>query len=678
MNYKSIAHRSIWWFYTLLLIATSVLYFGNLIDHGLDAHDEQTFLDNLAISADFWHFFSLQKSQSSGRPTAEFFKFAAYLIGGNNPAFFHLLPIGLHILSSLLLARLVYYLRRDLSLSLLTGLLFLIGVSHFQAIHHISALDYPLSFALALAAALTYLRFVDDARPRYLIYSLALISLSVGAHISSAVLIVFCFAFHRRQPLAASLRWILAISLCALPFAALALTARTTTTWAALDAHMDQGLLTLIPDIASMYLWLLSRLFTTAYWHPVAAASAQPWEFYAGAIALLSLLWLAWEKRALTAAVAWILLGLLPFALLTWDVLFLLPSGASRYLYLASAGTAFGSAWALRETARILATRAIYWQVAPYGAVLLLAISSYFTLLQTENLSLYSSARSYVARGDSATGIAVLKQLFASPHLSAVPTDEAYFLLCSAMPFQDEDPTPYLQAGLAQFPDHLGLQTIAAALAEHNPDAAIRQRGEQQMQALYEQAAATQQDQHFLRNLAAIYHNIGLGHLSRDDFQAAEAALLQTLQIHPDRAITRRILSRTYLHWAESMTALGQDAAARAILQHAVAFDPQHLVARLDLADHFYRIGAWTEASAQYRSILASEQHSRAWFNLGLDELNAGQIEQGRRTFLQALAVFGFAEAHRVGAVAELKKMIRSENDNPVTVHLLEELHQYQ
>ena len=120
-----------------------------------------------------------------------------------------------------MLARLVYYLHRDWSLSLITGFLFLIGVSHFQAIHHISALDYPLSLALGLGAALAYLRFADGQNGKYLVLSLALIVLSAGAHISAIVLLPIALLWHRRS-IPGPWLWAAIIALCALPLIALA------------------------------------------------------------------------------------------------------------------------------------------------------------------------------------------------------------------------------------------------------------------------------------------------------------------------------------------------------------------------------------------------------------------------------------------------------------------------
>jgi hypothetical protein len=552
----------------LLLAVLAAFYFGNLLDHGLDAHDAQTFQDNIAIAQDPFYFFSTEKSQVSGRPTAEFFKFVAYLIGGNDPGFFHLLSIALHALASLLLARLVHYLHRDLILSLITGLFFLVTVNHFQAIHHISALDYSLAQVLGIAAVLTFLRAVDDSSNIWrILLPLVLFSLSAGAHISAVVLLPFCLlaSWQRAQIVPKSWLVLLVVTTVILPIATLAITAPTTTTWSALDERVDQSLLKLVPDIAGMYLWNLGRLFTTAYWHPLDPAHMQSWEIYIGALALLGLLLLAYKQRGpLSLWITWILLGIAPFALITWDVVLLLPSGASRYLYLASAGTAFATAWILCKAAQNWKRRG---QVASYATLTLLCVSSYFSLQSAESVSLYSSARSYIAGGDSSAGIRVLKQLFDQPYRGMAPEDEAYFLLCSAMPYLSEDPTSYLSAGIERFPEHVGLQTVRAALDEQDSSETIRQRGEARMEELYLQELDSGKDQHFLRNLAAVYHNIGIGHAEQGHYKAAEKVLLRTLQIDSGRANTRRVLNRVYVEWVADLEARGLYETARLVSQ---------------------------------------------------------------------------------------------------------------
>ena len=156
-------------------------------------------------------------------------------------------------------------------MSFITGLLFLVAVNHFQAIHHISALDYALARILGITAVLTYFRAVDYRSTWRIILALVLLTLSAGAHISTAVLLPFCLftSFQRGQTLPK--RWLgfLAIITIALPVVVLAITAHTTTTWAALSERMNQGFLELILDMAGMYLWNVGRLFTTAHWHPL-------------------------------------------------------------------------------------------------------------------------------------------------------------------------------------------------------------------------------------------------------------------------------------------------------------------------------------------------------------------------------------------------------------------------
>ena len=64
---------------------------------------------------------------------------------GANVAALHYFVVALHAIASLLWAWLCYRLDISPSVALATGLLFLINVSHYQAVHHISALDHPLA-----------------------------------------------------------------------------------------------------------------------------------------------------------------------------------------------------------------------------------------------------------------------------------------------------------------------------------------------------------------------------------------------------------------------------------------------------------------------------------------------------------------------------------------------------
>ncbi|MFT7695928.1 MAG: hypothetical protein ACI8P2_004564, partial [Candidatus Latescibacterota bacterium] len=190
--YKNRQKTLIYIVYVALMSVVTIVYFSDLRTHQLDAHDDQTFADNLHINADFSYFFSPGKSQTSGRPIAELFKFALFTAFGNSPVFFHLATVALHLLASLLLALLYYRIHNVLPLALLGALLFLIGVSHFQAIHHISALDYPLALILIILAALSFDRYLSERAPLALLAYAALLVLASAAHASALFLIPFC------------------------------------------------------------------------------------------------------------------------------------------------------------------------------------------------------------------------------------------------------------------------------------------------------------------------------------------------------------------------------------------------------------------------------------------------------------------------------------------------------
>ncbi len=148
--------QRLWLAYIAGMACLTWLCFGSLRHHLLDGHDAESFADHLLIDQDPSYFFSHNKQQATGRFTADGAKYAVYLVFGNDPAAFHLAVVATHLLASLLLALLVYRLYAAQVLAMLTGLLFLLNVTHFQAVHHISALDYPLGLACACAAWLCW------------------------------------------------------------------------------------------------------------------------------------------------------------------------------------------------------------------------------------------------------------------------------------------------------------------------------------------------------------------------------------------------------------------------------------------------------------------------------------------------------------------------------------------
>jgi tetratricopeptide (TPR) repeat protein len=71
----------------------------------------------------------------------------------------------------------------------------------------------------------------------------------------------------------------------------------------------------------------------TAYWLPLPLYEQQEWELYVGAVFLILLLAVMWKRvYAFDAWALWILMGLVPFALLTEGTVDALLAGPSRYL----------------------------------------------------------------------------------------------------------------------------------------------------------------------------------------------------------------------------------------------------------------------------------------------------------------------------------------------------------
>ena len=160
----AIDKRIVWPAYAAVAVFLSAVYFADVRNLGLDVHDAQTFRDNAAIAQDWGFYFSPEKEQRTGRPLADLVKYLAYVVWGNSPQAFHLLVVAAHTLSSVLLGVVACLLNAGRWTAMTGGLLFLANVSHFQAVHHISALDYPLGLLLMLFGLLCYERRLSGGR----------------------------------------------------------------------------------------------------------------------------------------------------------------------------------------------------------------------------------------------------------------------------------------------------------------------------------------------------------------------------------------------------------------------------------------------------------------------------------------------------------------------------------
>ena len=554
-----------------MLLLLSWFYFGDLRFHLLDVHDQQTFADNEAIDRDFAHFFSPTKAQPSGRPTAELSKWLAYLVGGNDPAFFHLFTVGLHALASWLLVPLFVRSGVPRELSFTASLLFFFNVAHFQAVHHISALDYPLALILATGAVLAYMRFVQQ---RTLVPALLFawcLMLGAGAHVASLVVLPFCLHWSHRQGHAPDhRRWLLlAFALLGLVIVAavLLIASHETTTWAAIQTRLRQGFPAALQSAGELYLWFAGRLVTTAHWLPVQLYELQRWELYAGAVCLAGLL-LALRVFPHPHWIAWSLISLVPFTLMTKGIILQHPAGTSRYLYLATVGSSLLLAWGLLRGGQLLGR----WR--PYAvllAILGLGASSRVAFVEAEALSTYSSARGYVAILDIETGTRLLRQALATSKDHAL-RQEMYFRLVILLPVIGEDPLPLSQQTVREYPESFWLNATLAVFEQEDPD--LHQQGLRRMELVYQQASYLRDDLEF--NLAAIYHNLGEGYAKKRNYPAAIRTFETAMQLSPGKALSRLALSRVYIGMGQQLERDGQRENARAAYRRGLELDPQN------------------------------------------------------------------------------------------------------
>jgi tetratricopeptide (TPR) repeat protein len=592
--------RYFWPVYAGLLSLVAALCFGALRTHLLDTHDAETFRDHERIAADLALFFSPHKEQASGRPFAEAVKYTAYLIWGNDVAAFHLLVVFFHLLAAFLLARLVASQGGSAALAGLTGLLFLVNVTHFQAVHWISALDYPLALCCGLAALLML------GRSAKLAFA-GLLALGAMAHLSIAV--VWALALYglwrRQDALVPALRvlWPSGLLLVAAFSLSLQLAADNTSTWSSANEYAAQSVLDLVLGMLRVLAWFSSRLLTTAHWLILPIYLRQTWELILGAVLAGLLLWLVWrrEEPLATAALA-TLLGLLPYLLLTEATILGLPAGPSRYLYQASAGSSLLLAWCLGWIGR---------RTSPYLAgalVALVLLSSYYYLRQVEAISLYTSARSYSANKDFSNA---RKQFYRalSQGPKVLPLEDVYARLCLLLMDSDEEYLPLLGEALEAHPNSERLRLFQLATAAINPSAEFR---EQAMKLALDLRYTAPHDATIT---AKALHNLGAGFLKKRKPETAIRAFEQTLRLEPERFKTLKDL--TFAHW--QLAAQLADRIAEADLDHRAALvarfrqqisaalntSRQALKLRPD-ADLYYQLGKAYQQRERYSEALTA------------------------------------------------------------------------
>ena len=649
---------STWLLYIGLLCVVSAVCFGSLRHHYIYFHDDETFSDNVAISRDFSFFFSPEKEQLTGRPVAELAKWVAFAAVDNDPGTSHLIVVGFHTLASLLLALMFRRMGLNLELAFLGGLLFLVDVSHFHSVHHISALDFALGLVWGVLAVICYLRYLATSQRQYWLGTCASLLAGVASHVAMVMAWPFLLFWSWHQGISLRDSWrhhlpLLVILMLASTYL-LSITPADTTTGASIDNYRAGDLPALLAGFCRMLLWFVSRLFTTAHWVPLPLYERQTWELYAGGLVLIALLVSIWRRQfPLSAGGAWLLLFSLPFALVSETVTSKAMEGPSHYLYPASAGSSLLLAWLVQRAGLRLTDRLRSWGLFLYGlGVLMLLGSSYVSLKRVESFSYYNSGR-YLFTRDLAASVECLQRALDQGR-EVLKLDEAYVRLALAKPLVGGDPLPVLREGLARFPDGFFFNTAMAVVESEAADPESRKRGQQRLKKIAEDAQRAGMSRTFALNATSMYHNLARGHVASGDPIRALHIYKRALKLSLVRDRTLSMMGDACMALSAQVEQQG-GAEAYDIFQAECA---SHTAAQLKLGWYLSRQGRWDEAIETYQSVLARESNSQARLSLGLVFLAKGDVAQAEVAITQALDEVGDEEGLTVGAVANLLVLI--------------------
>ena len=453
------------------LVVAVVIWQGNA-DLPLEFHDRGMFADHDRIADAPAFFFSDEKAQYNGRWLANAYQFAVYRLAGENaPWLYRLLALLLHGVATALLVALA--LRAGLS-SLVAhgaGLWFLVTPSHYQVIHHISAVDYILCTLFGLSALLRVL--VHRSWDGWVAVALVCAALS---HQAGVVFAGLCWALVYKG------RWRIGILRALMLMGAGGLLL-----WSLPAETSGQGAIRVFGEmpfpryvlaVAHFFLGQLGRQAVFAFHFPLSPNSSSIWLVIAGAGVLLGIAALVYKKHPAHPWALGFLILTLPFVSLLSEVRAGLPAGPLRYLYIAS-GFAFVAFMAL---------------VQPLGRGLLVVVVAGGVIISllawpiARELTRCSAARAAAAEGYEKEALALYRPLWQSEHLPEAYIEEAHVNgLMLALGWAD-DFRELLAGGFARYPQnyHLQLMTLSVEMVE-DPQA-VRRYG----QIWGEESAASQ------------------------------------------------------------------------------------------------------------------------------------------------------------------------------------------
>jgi len=605
-----------YFFYALLLTFLALAAFGGLAQHLFDADDFELLADASSVRQDLSLLLSPDR-QLPGRPVTEFLLVGAYALWDEDPAGYHLLLVGLHLVASLLLAFACRRLGADLELSLMAGLFFLVNVAHFRAVQWVACLAYPLALIFGLATLLFFAHYLQTGQGRYLAAAALMQALAVGAHPATLFVAAFCVYLgwsrgRQGRHIVLSTGFLLATA--ALGAGLLHLSyphaPQSRETFSALGGLQILGNL----------LDHLGRSLTQACWLFSYGPEIQ---WMAGLLVGLGLVPLLVRRvPPATDWAVWSLLALLPFVTrYTHD--------PSRYLYLSSAGTGLIWAWCLR----LLAARTLSWlaprirQTVCAAALASLIAASVFSLWRAEALAFYYSGRAYAARSKQETSFELFKRAVArAPFL--VPQD-AYVDLAAYGFLVGASSQQILETALEHYPGSPALRLFLNIAAFLQDDPQLHQRADQRIRAVLSFA----EDPSQLRQQGSVaFHHLGLYHNQAGKPELAIQAFERALSLRPGYVLPLCGLAQAFQTQEKVQKAIDT-------YRTALQLQPDLAAAHYNLGLLLLKQGDSTGAAAALENAVArAPGSSHTWYVLSQVHRLAGNLDAAYRAIRRALA----------------------------------------
>ena len=263
--------------------------------------------------------------------------YAAYKVFGEDPTGYHILNILFHVLNSLLCARLLLTLFSCPKLAALSGFLFAINTTHYEAIYWVAASAALLGTGFAMTTVLFFAKYLTSNRKVHLIFASFAYAATIFSYESLGVIfaiILFLWLQHKSKPRLKDFTDLL-------PFLAVAALLFLINDIYYQNLPSNQESYRLGLHIPYNFAFFIGRLFLNWSFAPFGWEAGTPfdipkayfdWYVVAGLIILIGLGYAAWQSKTVYFASAWILVTILPYTL--WDNYSFFP----RYWYCPAIG----------------------------------------------------------------------------------------------------------------------------------------------------------------------------------------------------------------------------------------------------------------------------------------------------------------------------------------------------